>query len=260
MARKQKKYHYIYKTTCNVTKRYYIGMHSTDNLDDGYMGSGKRLRASIRKYGKGNHTIEILEFYNTREELKLREEMIVNSDLVKEDNCMNLVIGGGGFMLDDWHYTCSKFGNKVLNEKLKNDSEFRKEWLKKMKSGVQKAMDEGRMTKIQDNYTWKGKKHSEETKQKISDSMKGNGVGKANSQYGTCWVSNGKEAKKINLFELDNYLDNGWVKGKLANISEIIEFYEAGNSYGRTAKEFNIPKGTIVNNIKNYYKWKMKEG
>jgi len=84
MARKEKKYHYIYKTTCNVTNRYYIGMHSTNNMDDdGYMGSGKRLRYSIRKHGKDNHTKEIVEYCDTREKLSIREEEIVNSDLVK---------------------------------------------------------------------------------------------------------------------------------------------------------------------------------
>lgn len=30
MARRQKKYHYIYKTTCTVNGKYYIGMHSTE--------------------------------------------------------------------------------------------------------------------------------------------------------------------------------------------------------------------------------------
>ena len=40
---KKHKYHYIYKTTCNVTGKYYIGMHSTSNLNDGYIGSGRRL-------------------------------------------------------------------------------------------------------------------------------------------------------------------------------------------------------------------------
>ena len=31
---KEKKFNFIYKTTCQITGRYYIGMHSTDNLDE----------------------------------------------------------------------------------------------------------------------------------------------------------------------------------------------------------------------------------
>ena len=71
--RKERRYHYIYKTTCIITGRYYIGMHSTDNLDDGYLGSGKRLWFSINYHGKENHTKEILEFLDSRKLLKERE-------------------------------------------------------------------------------------------------------------------------------------------------------------------------------------------
>jgi len=78
MARKEKNIHYIYKTTCDITGRWYIGMHSTYNLEDGYIGSGKTLRRSIRKYGKENHTKEILEFLENREDLAKREKEIVN--------------------------------------------------------------------------------------------------------------------------------------------------------------------------------------
>ena len=67
MPRKEKSIHYLYKTTCKVTGRYYIGMHSTSNIDDGYLGSGKRLRYSIRKHGEDNHEKEILEFFDSRE-------------------------------------------------------------------------------------------------------------------------------------------------------------------------------------------------
>jgi hypothetical protein len=93
--RKEKKYHYIYKTTCNVTEKYYLGMHSTDKLDDGYLGSGRRLKYSINKYGKNNHTKEILEYSNNREELRLREAEIVTLDEISKENCLNLNIGGG---------------------------------------------------------------------------------------------------------------------------------------------------------------------
>lgn len=35
-----RKYHYIYKITRNQDGKFYVGMHSTDDLDDGYFGSG----------------------------------------------------------------------------------------------------------------------------------------------------------------------------------------------------------------------------
>jgi len=88
------KYHIIYKTTCTVTDRYYVGMHSTNDLNDRYLGSGKVLFHSIRKHGRHNHRYEILEHASTREELTQREKEIVNADLVADPNCLNLVQGG----------------------------------------------------------------------------------------------------------------------------------------------------------------------
>jgi hypothetical protein len=43
----KKKYHFIYKTTCLITNKYYIGMHSTDDLEDGYVGSRKASEKKI---------------------------------------------------------------------------------------------------------------------------------------------------------------------------------------------------------------------
>jgi len=93
--RKEKKFHYIYKTTCDITGKYYIGMHSTDNLEDGYIGSGRRLKYSINKYGKSNHTKEILEYLPSREALRLRESEIVTLEEISKDKCLNLNVGGG---------------------------------------------------------------------------------------------------------------------------------------------------------------------
>ena len=67
MARKEKKFHFIYKITNTKNGKYYIGMHSTDNLNDGYLGSGIRLRRSIRRNGIENFKIEYLEFFDNVE-------------------------------------------------------------------------------------------------------------------------------------------------------------------------------------------------
>ena len=42
----------IYKTTNKANGKYYIGQHQTEDLEDGYLGSGKHLKAAIKKYGK----------------------------------------------------------------------------------------------------------------------------------------------------------------------------------------------------------------
>lgn len=90
-----RKYHYIYKITRDDGK-YYIGLHSTDDLDDGYFGSGKRVTRSIKMHGKDRHVKEILEFLPCRETLKAREQEIVCAELLKDEQCMNLTLGGGG--------------------------------------------------------------------------------------------------------------------------------------------------------------------
>lgn len=97
----RRKHHIIYKTTCIPTGKFYIGMHSTDNLNDGYMGSGKYLGYSLRKYGKEKHICEVMEHLPTREALRAREEELVNAQLLEHVQCMNLQVGGRG----DWGWT-----------------------------------------------------------------------------------------------------------------------------------------------------------
>lgn len=96
MPRKAKKYHYIYRTTCKITNKYYIGLHSASEINDGYLGSGKILKRSVNKYGKDNHIFEILEFCEDRKTLHIKEAEIVNSILLTDPLCMNLATGGSG--------------------------------------------------------------------------------------------------------------------------------------------------------------------
>lgn len=90
----KRKYHYFYKITNNLNDHYYYGIHSTDNLDDGYMGSGTRLRYAYEKHGIENFTKEILKFFETREDAAKYEAEVVNEVLIKDENCYNIVHGG----------------------------------------------------------------------------------------------------------------------------------------------------------------------
>ena len=92
-------------------------MHSTSNLDDGYLGSGKRLRYAIRKYGKENFKKEILEFLPDRESLVKRESEIVNEQFIQDELCMNLTTGGsGGFTSEHAKLGAIKLWSKYNND------------------------------------------------------------------------------------------------------------------------------------------------
>lgn len=86
----------IYRTTNNINGMYYIGCHRTDNIDDGYYGSGKYLKSAISKYGIDNFSREILFYCLTAEEMFAKEVELVTEDVVKDVNSYNLKTGGSG--------------------------------------------------------------------------------------------------------------------------------------------------------------------
>ena len=94
MSRKNYKYHYFYKITNTINSHFYYGVHNTNDLEDGYMGSGKRLQYAYKKYGIENFTKDILKFFDTAEDAFLYESEIVTEDLVKDNDCYNSKLGG----------------------------------------------------------------------------------------------------------------------------------------------------------------------
>ena len=212
MARKKANIHYIYKTTCNVTGRWYVGMHSTCNLDDGYLGSGLRLRRSIRKYGSDNHTKEIISYHETRELLIEAEKLAITDVMVLDENCMNLKLGGtGGWVSDEVQLKCSIAGGKASMSKYWTDEEYKLAKLNCLKKALEKIAELG--TECINNR-FEGKNHSDETKQLISQIKKGTGIGKTNSQFGICWITKEGINKKIKKEDFEVYLNEGWIKGR----------------------------------------------
>lgn len=91
-----KTYNYVYQIINAINNKIYIGCHTTDNLDDGYMGSGKYLQKAIEKYGLDKFKKVILNYYNTVEEMFEAEKAIVTPEFIKEDSNYNLAVGGKG--------------------------------------------------------------------------------------------------------------------------------------------------------------------
>jgi len=213
MARKEKRFHYIYKITNKKDGKYYIGMHSTDNLDDDYFGSGKRITNSIRRHGKDSHTKEILEYFEDRESLRKREIELVNEDLLNDPMCMNLQPGGGGGFINEKHMKkCSSSGGRGFSEKLKNDADFRLHFKKLTSETIKKAWKDGAYSER--SPTFKDKKHTEDTKKIIGEKNSINRIGNKNSQFGTRWVNKNQEDKKIKGCDLNEYLNDGWLLGR----------------------------------------------
>jgi hypothetical protein len=88
------KYHYFYKISNNINGKFYYGIHSTNNLNDGYMGSGTNLKRAIKKYGIRNFTKEIIKFFDNRKDCAKYESEIVTEELVIDKSCYNLILGG----------------------------------------------------------------------------------------------------------------------------------------------------------------------
>lgn len=73
----EKKYQYIYLTTNLINGKQYVGQHSTNNLNDGYVGSGTIMLKAIKKYGKENFKVDIMQFCINQEEMNFFEDKYI---------------------------------------------------------------------------------------------------------------------------------------------------------------------------------------
>jgi hypothetical protein len=216
---KNKKYHYLYKTTNLINGKYYYGMHSTNKMEDGYLGSGKYLWYAIKKYGIENFKLEILEFFDTREALVEAEKILVTELQVKDSNCMNLKPGGKGGLMDEKHrekwinarYTTHKesFKQRAIElrkrqiDQFENDPEYRQLRIEQLRRSALSRIKDG-------TFGFKNKKHTPETIEKMKQ-HKGKQVKEKNSQFGTKWITNEKENKKI---KNTDQIPEGWRAGR----------------------------------------------
>lgn len=87
--------HIVYKTTNLISDRIYIGIHSQNGEEfDGYLGSGKWFRRSVKYHGGSNFKRETLYSYVTREEALEKESQIVNEEFLSRSDVYNLTLGG----------------------------------------------------------------------------------------------------------------------------------------------------------------------
>ena len=86
--------YFVYITTNLINSKQYVGEH-TANMNDSYLGSGKLLKSTIKKYGKENFKREILEYFNSKEEAFSAQEKYINEYNTLTPNGYNISPKGG---------------------------------------------------------------------------------------------------------------------------------------------------------------------
>ena len=198
--------HYIYCVENLVNGKIYVGKHSTDNLDDGYMGSGVALDRAVKKHGLGNFRKHILMMCESSEEAFELERQIVDEHFVQNDQTYNLVVGGkgGGIFTPESRA-------KGLQARW-SDPEFRRRHGEKFSALLKERHAIGAWP-VPD---WTGRRHTETTKAKIGDTNSKHQTGSGNSQFNTAWIKHPDtgEVKKIKQDLLDDHFKTGWIRGR----------------------------------------------
>ena len=145
----------VYKTTNKVNGKFYIGKHTTTDINDGYLGSGTTIKRAVEKYGYENFEREILGVYDTEAEAFAAEAEIVTKDLIESEQCYNNRTGGDG------NYLQSEQTKAIIREKR-----------------AEQVITDVTRAKMSESHkglnTWsKGRKRAQWEKDKISKTMKG---------------------------------------------------------------------------------------
>lgn len=205
-------YRYIYKITCTTGSfkdKFYYGQHTTENLDDGYKGSGILLRKYYKKH-KNDYIKEIISFYDSEESLNKAEYNIIHPYLNSEE-CLNLMEGGGSTG------SPSEQTRKILSEQKLGKPRTTPIWNKGLigynsghKMSDEQKIKLSEITRKRINHPMKNHHHSEETKKLLREKAI-----EQFSKYTYKWINDGISCLRIDINFLDQYLNNGWKLGRI---------------------------------------------
>ncbi len=196
-----KKYHYLYKITHIESERIYLGIHSTNDMNDRYFangiyeskvknnawsrlnhGDGKHthMRSALIKYGRSAFKKEIIKTFKNRKAALKEEKKLVTREFINRDDNFNHRTGGEGNL---------EFSKEVRKKISKNNPMQREDVRKKVAEAQKKSWTKERRKEMSknnpmknpeiaeklsgENSVWFGRKHTDETKKKISNANTG---------------------------------------------------------------------------------------
>ena len=214
-------FYYLYEITNQVNGKIYIGVHQTNDIDDGYMGSGTLLRQAIKKHGIGSFTKKILRFFDTADEMFQAEREIVTEEFTTRKDTYNINVGGDGgwFAANRNHNNRGNWRRigfmRLLDEGINAherwyhglSDEEKKEYNDKISNGLKEKI------KIRGHW-WQGKKHSKKKKKKMHETHERlhYQAGSKNSQYGKHWWNNPVTGESKLL--RNDEVPKGWLQGR----------------------------------------------
>lgn len=216
----------LYRTVCLVNQKFYIGKHQTENLDDGYLGSGIRLQRAIEKYGRDSFVREILGIYSSAEELNAAEKAAVTEEVLMDPNCYNLATGGqGGFlgesvrqkMKDSWTEERKENFSLAAKKRWRKNRKIYEKALKERGGSWNKLSDEQKQTQgnLMSNTIknlWKNPKHRQKMK-RVRAKTKATNAFIFATKNRKWMLSPSGERQLIKPEETQHYLANGWIFG-----------------------------------------------
>jgi len=154
-------YGFIYITTNMKNGKKYIGQKMFKYNWKNYFGSGVYISKAIKKYGKENFSREIIAIAYSKDELnELEIDYIEKHDAINSKNYYNLV--GGGGTIAGYHFSEETKLKMSINRKGKKGKPMSDDTKNKLSQSM----------KGENNYLY-GKHHSEEMKRKLGDPKKG---------------------------------------------------------------------------------------
>ena len=153
----------IYLTKNLINGKEYIGQHVSNNEIDNYFGSGILLNKALKKYGRNNFVNGVIEYCTNEEELNEKEEFWIKELNTLQPNGYNISASG--------------YGNGTRGVEPWNKGKtgiYSKETIEKMVAPLRKINIKG----------MQGRPCSEETKRKIGAANKINNTGEKNGMFG----------------------------------------------------------------------------
>jgi group I intron endonuclease len=172
--KKEHKYYFIYMIKNIANGKCYVGFHTTDKEydKDPYFGSSVLLKMALKKYGKENFIMGVLEYISSEDWKQKERYWIEKMNAHVSQGGYNLTWGGEG-TLGMHHSDDSKEQNRKAHLG-KLPSEITRGKMSNSHIGIKQHSEEFKKKVSQNNKLFNtGKIASEQTKEKMSEKRRG---------------------------------------------------------------------------------------